>query len=234
MGTDNRGHLMLKFLPHINLDRRISLKKSCVLIGLLVILIASAGYYVGNRWLWFENVNYYDYRSANLAKMLDKKPGSADVRAELAMTNYLEGEIKQSIEFLREVLKSEPTNGRATLYLGLILSEQKNYTESIAFLTRYIKENQDFTANIAYETLGKSYMGTGQYEAALKYLKLAETRNPSNPVLHYNLGQTYEKLNDPKNAMFSYEKALQISGGYPEAEKALIELEEKIFQKINH
>jgi tetratricopeptide (TPR) repeat protein len=215
-------------------NRRISLKGACVLIALLMVLLALTGYYVGSRWFWLKNISYYDYKTANLKKLLDEQPDSGAIRAEIAMTSYLKGDTKQSIKMLEGVLKEEAGNSKAALYLGIILSEQQNYSKAIDLLTGYLKDNQDFTTKIAYESLGKSYMGTGQYELALKYLKLAENRDPGNPEIYYNLGRTYEQLGKPQDAMFSYEKALQISGSYPDAEKALIELEEKMFQKNNY
>lgn len=218
----------------INLDYRIRWKTASVFIGLLVILLALTGYYVGYRGIWLAHVNYYDYKTASLKKILDRQPDSGSTRAELAMTSYLKGDIRESIGVLREVLKNEPNNSKAILYLGLILGEQKNYKESIDLLTKYVKGHQDFTTRIAYEGLGKSFMGTGQYESALKYLELAASRDPGNASVYYNLGRTYEQLNKPKNAMFAYEKALQISGSYPEAETALINLENKMLEKGNN
>ena len=217
----------------INLDYKIKWKTASVFIGLLVILLALTGYYVGYRY-WFAQVNYYDYKTASLKKILDRQPDSGSTRAELAMTSYLKGDVQESIEMMREVLKTEPQNDKAALYLGLILGEQKNYRESIDLLTSYVKNHQDFTTRIAYEGLGKSLMGTGQYESALKYLELAASRDPGNASIYYNLGRTYEQLNKPKNAMLSYERALQISGSYPEAETALINLENKMLGKGNN
>lgn len=218
----------------INLDYKIRWKTASVFIGILVIVLALLGYYVVYRGIWLSRMNYYDYKTANLKKILDRQPGSGSTRAEIAMTSYLKGDIQQSIEMLREVLENEPENDKAVLYLGLILGEQMNYKESIELLTRYVNNHQDFTTRIAYEGLGKSFMGTGQYESALKYLELAAGRDPGNAAIYYNLGRTYEKLNKPKNAMLSYEKALQISGSYPEAETALIYLENKMLEKGNN
>lgn len=233
MEANERKLLILKFLPRINLERRIRRKRAFALIGSLGIVLTLTIFYAGNRWLWAENVSYYDYKTAGL-QFLNKQTGSASIRAEIALNSYLKGDTLQSVKMLREVLTKEPQNGKATLYLGLILTEQKEYRESIALLTKYIKDNQDFTSRIAYESLGESYMGTGQYDLALEYLKLAAARDPGNPLVYYNLGRTYEQLKKPKDAMFSYEKALQISGSYPDAQKALSELETKTFRKISN
>jgi len=185
------------------------------------------GYIVGNNWFWNHNKNYYEYKIDNLKDNLRKQPDAANIRTELAMANYLNGDSSKSIGILKDILLKEPQNDLATLYLGLILSEQKEYKESIGLLTNYIQRNQGLETRLAYLYLGQDYLAIGKHELALKYLKYAAVRDPGNPVVFYNIGHAYEKLNDKKNAIISYERALKISQNYVEAEVALKNLLKK-------
>lgn len=221
MGIAQRINPILNYDIEIDLEKRINRNKALVFVGLFAVALALAGYYIGDRWFWAPHKNYYEKQIDNLKKLLRQNPGTNDIRAQLAMTSYLKGETAKAKGILRDILTKEPNNGTAALYLGLILSEQKEYKESIQLLNGYVKQNQGLETRIALLYLGRDYLAAGNYSLALKYLKIAAERDPGNPVVYYNLGQTYEKLNDKKNTIASYEKALKISNNYPEADEAL-------------
>jgi len=221
MGFIERMNSLLDYKIEIDLDKRVSRNKAVFFLILLAIVLTLAGYYIGDRWFWVNYQTYYEYRIDSLKELLKEHPDSNNIRAELAMTNYLNGETAKSIGMLRDILSKEPGNAAATLYLGLILSEQKEHRESIGLLTDYIKKNRGLETRLAFLYLGRDYLAVGKYDLALKYLKYAAVRDPGNPVVYYYLGQTYEKRQDKKNAIVSYEKALKINNGYAEADSAL-------------
>ncbi|PKM80993.1 MAG: hypothetical protein CVU89_11650 [Firmicutes bacterium HGW-Firmicutes-14] len=224
MRTAGRISSILNYRITINLDKRINRNKSLALLLIVFMLLTAAGYYAGKQWIWPENRSYFEYRIDNLKEVLKKHPDSGNIRAELALTEYLNGNSAKSIGVLRDILTKEPGNQSAALYLGLILSEEGDYKESIGLLTNYIKQRQGIETRLAFLYLGRNYLEIQKYDLALKYLKVAAVRDPGNPVIYYYLGQTYEKLDDLKNAKSSYEKALSLSNGFTEAEKALTAL----------
>lgn len=221
MGIVQRVNSALNFKIEIDLNKRINRNQSLAIIGVLTISLIIAGYCMARRWIWVDHKSYYENEVANLNQQLKKYPGSDKVRAELAMTNYFNGDTLKAINILRNILDKDPESNIAQLDLGLILSEQKQYKESIRLLTGYLQKNGGLETRLAYFYLGQNYLATKRYDSALYYLKNAASRDPGNPVIYFNLGQTYEKLKDSKNAILSYEKALEINGGYVEADQAL-------------
>lgn len=224
MGIVQRINAVLEYKLEIDLEKRVSRNKSLAVIVLILILLNILGFYIGNRWFWVKTENYYENKVSNLKQMLKDNPGSKDVEAELAMTSYLNGDSETAVKQLREVLQRDPNNSSAQFNLGVILSEKKQFNEAIVFLNKYLRKNRGLEARIAYLYLGRCYLDTGKYDLALKNLKIAAERDPGNPVVLYYLGQTYEKLNNRKGAIRSYEKALEINSEYLEADRALISL----------
>ena len=219
-------HLVNSLINHkidfkINFNQRISRSKALVLVAIFAVIMALSGYYIGERWFWVKEQSLYEYRIESLRGQLAENSESNSIRVELAMTYYLDGQADKAEGILREVLADEPNNDTAVLYLGLILSEQKNYRESIEFLTRYLEKNQGLETRIALLYQGRNYLETGAFSVAVTTLSKAAERDPANPVVHYHMGQAYEKLNDRQNAINAYEKALTINKEYTEAELAL-------------
>lgn len=224
MGIVQRINSVLEYKLEIDLEKKVSRNKSLAVIGLILILLNILGFYIGNRWFWNKRETYYENKISNLKQMLKDNPGSKDIEAEMAMTSYLNGDSENAIKLLREVLTRDPNNSNAQFNLGVILSEQKQFNEAITLLNKYIKKNHGLETRMAYLYLGRCYLDTGKYDLALKNLKLSSERDPGNPVVHYYLGQTYEKMNNRKRAISSYEKALEINSEYLEADRALISL----------
>lgn len=224
MGIVQRINSVLEYKLEIDLDKRVNRNKSLAVIAITLILLNILGFYIGNRWFWVKRENFYENKISNLRQMLKDNPGSKDVEAEMAMTSYLNGDSDSAVKQLREVLRQAPNNSSAQFNLGVILAEKKQFNEAISLLDKYLKKNHGLEARIAYLNLGRCYFDTGKYDLALKNLKIASQRDPGNPVVHFYLGQTYEKLNNRKRALRSYEKALEINSEYSEADRALISL----------
>lgn len=218
---------LLNYEIRIDLEKQVSrITASAVLIICAVILVA-VGFFIGDRWFWTNYPGYFEYQREVLRESLAENPKRTQVKTELAMADYLDGDEKGAIKALRDILRREPGNQPAVLYLGLILSEQKKYQESTDLLSRYAGQNEGFETRLAYLYLGRNFLATGNYEMAKKHLKTAAERDPGNPLTYYWLGQTYERMNDLENAIASYEKTLEISSGFFEAERALNSLVSK-------
>ena len=208
----------------IDLDQRISRKQAYIIICGVVALVLGIGYLAGNLWFWNPNRNYFEYQ----IEQFSKNPGeSSETRIELAMATYLNGDVPTAERILRGILAKEPKNNMASLYLGLILSDQKRFNEAISLLSSSTKQIQGLEARMVYLYLGKDYLAVGQPRLAAQYLGNAEVLDPGNPVVYYTLGQAYEKLNNFKKAVSYYEKALKLSPNYVEPDMALKNLAAK-------
>lgn len=227
MGVIQRINDFLNYKIELDMNKRINRNKSLLFVGLLTVLLAAVGYYIGDRWFWLNNPNYYEYEIKNLQDNLKQNPDSVSIKTQIAMTSYLNGNSDKAISILRDVLKNDPQNDGASLDLGLILSEQKQYNESTPLLLKYIAKKQGLETRLAYLYLGRNYLSVGKYKEAVNYLNEAKKRDEGNPVVYYYLGQSYEKVSDKKSAIKSYEKALELNSNYTEAGKALDNLIKK-------
>ena len=70
--------------------------------------------------------------------------------------------------------------------------------------------NETDAAELNYQ-LGARYLRNGSYELARDRLLLSIDLNPRNPVAHYTLALTYEKLENLRLATESYERAVRIA-----------------------
>jgi len=200
MGITRRIGSLLNHEIKIDLNQRINKKLAYVIICAVMVLVIGIGYFAGSLWFWNPNTNYFEYQM----EQIGKNPGNSGVRTELAMAAYLNGDIPKAEIILRDILAKEPKNTTASLYLGLILSDQEKFNEAITLLNSSAEEVQGFEARMVHLYLGN-----------------AEVLDPGNPVVFYTLGQAYEKMNNTKKAVAYFEKALKISPNYVEAEAAL-------------
>lgn len=228
MGFIEKINKILNYKINIDLNKRVSRNKALGIVVLLSISLVFAGFYFEEQSLLAGNRNYYENHIDNLKEALNKQPHFSSMKAEMAINYYLNGETYRAKAILKDILEKEPGNEAAELYLGLMLSEQKEYYESVKWLTKYMKKKkQGLEIRLACLYLGQDYLALKDYTKALTYLNEAAEREPGNPVVYFYLGQTYEKLNKSKSAISSYEQALKITNNYTEAEMALISLLKK-------
>jgi len=212
---------LLNYEIKVDLEKQVSRRTAAAILVICAVILIAVGFFVGDRWFWTGHPGYFEYQKEILRDSLAKNPKRTTAKTELAMADYLDGDETGAIKALRDIMRREPGNQLAVLYLGLMLSEQKEYKDSTNLLSRYIGQNEGFETRMAYLYLGRNFLATGNYVMAKKHLTTAAERDPGNPLAYYWLGQTYERMNDTKNAITSYEKTLEISSGFFEAERAL-------------
>lgn len=71
------------------------------------------------------------------------------------------------------------------------------------------------------EQIGEKYLAAGDAGQALKYLTVAERKQPENPSIQYYLGLAYNARFMPQIAIRHLEKALELKPNYSEASNAL-------------
>ncbi len=69
--------------------------------------------------------------------------------------------------------------------------------------------------------MGEKYMASGDQGQALKFLTMAERRQPDNPAVHYDLGVVYGVRGMNAEAQVHFEKAISLKPDYSEAHNAL-------------
>ncbi len=110
----------------------------------------------------------------------------------------------------------------ATLEEGIEAFKQGNYELAIKLLEPVSRHDSDSYEAFVY--LGAAYAQVKRYNAAIGALRRACEIRPDSAKVHYNLGQAYEAANVPQEAVFEYQKALEIDKNYNLAKSALASL----------
>ena len=82
----------------------------------------------------------------------------------------------------------------------------------------------------AFLYLGAAYGEREKYDEAIGAFKRAGQLRPNVPSLHYNLGQAYEAAGVPSEAVYEYNRALEIEANYIKAQEALEDLKKRLGQ----
>lgn len=144
----------------------------------------------------------------------DPSLGDDDLRL---LVRRLHDERKQRITSLldiRETLK-KTADGPAHLKLGEAFFKQKLFTEAMAEVIRSIKLGSETSK--AYSILGACLLAVGDHDKALKSFNRGLGLSPDYPDLHNDLGETYLRLERCRDAVASFEKALELNKYYQTA-----------------
>ncbi|MBK5294905.1 MAG: tetratricopeptide repeat protein [Acidobacteriia bacterium] len=122
----------------------------------------------------------------------EKEPGNPHPWAGMGRIRYHTGQRKPAEEMLRKALQASPSNKIATLYLGLILTEQGRYREAIPVLDKGVAlapEDPNVINNLAY-ALAES---GGDLDRALSLAQRAVSQVPRSLEAKDTLGWVYFK-----------------------------------------
>ena len=114
--------------------------------------------------------------------------------------------------------------GLAMYHIAEIYGELKDYREMLNRHSQFIDfaqttHNIDFE-NRAYNGIGRAYQALGDFQNALKYLKLADANSqkagniPFKARNLHDVGNVYFKILDYKNALIYFEQALEVRKDY--------------------
>lgn len=117
-------------------------------------------------------------------------------------------------------------DGAAALKSGIAAFKTGDFDLAVDFLED--ASRQEETGYDAFVYLGAAYAQQGRHNAAIGALRRASELRPGSAKTHYNLGQAYEAAGVPREAWFSYKKALEIDPNYGLARGALISLSNRL------
>lgn len=211
---------------------RIGLSKAITIVIIFAVTVFGAGYlWASNHWMNTENRNVYQFKSDLLKDQLETRTGDINVMLDLAMAQYLEGNVKSALMTYQSILEQDPDNIYALFYIGLIKADMKDYQRAVLLLEKVVKTNPRLESRLLYSNLGIAYFNTGNYPKAVKNLQIASQIGTGSGQVYYYLGMSYMKLGQFENAIVPLEKAVQLEVNTDQAQKALITANSNIKKK---
>lgn len=114
---------------------------------------------------------------------------------------------KEALEHFQNVVEIYPELEGLHQAMGHLYLQSENYATAATYLELAVKEEESFdTVN----NLGAAYLGLEKYDLAEKIFKRAAELQPENPGCHKNLGTLYQKMGRDNEAVFHFEKYLDL------------------------
>lgn len=197
----------------MKLSDRISCKKSLAILGLYAIVLAGAGYLVGDSLYPIRDLTFSTAVDRNKQE-LRENPGNSEAHARLGWIYYqiaLEEKnpvySRKAEKEYRKALELAPGNTGFRYSYGLILEEmgqtklaQEQYEKIIQ-----IEPNHE----LANYNLAILFSKAGKYEQAIRHYKKVLELEPTAGNVYYELGRIYEDIQDLKNAIDMYRQAIK-------------------------
>jgi arylsulfatase A-like enzyme len=116
-----------------------------------------------------------------------------------------DGKPEPAIAQLKTVLASRSNLYLAQYGMGIALSQQKQYRDSVEFLRNAIKLQPESAG--AHAAMGESLRQTGDFKTAVVHLEIASKLQPESAVLQSSLADVYEHLGRTQDAAKERTKA---------------------------
>jgi tetratricopeptide (TPR) repeat protein len=157
----------------------------------------------------FGTRNRSDLAEQYIRKAVSINPREVRYRFELGMLYYLGKRLKEAGQEFGAVLKQNPSDPQALLYMGKILKDAKDYDGAIPYLEKASRD-QDYKLRAVIE-LGSCYISQKMYDKALPELERAvnlitKEADPDSLYARYYLAMCYEMTDDIQKALVQWDK----------------------------
>lgn len=162
----------------------------------------------------YKDLKQNDNAIFNFKMALDLNPKYIEANFSLASILYDEGFLKEAVKNYEVVLNDKENLYQAWYNLGIIFKELNKSDKAIGCFEKVINLRPDHTE--AYNELGMIYSEQKE-EISIKYYQKAITLDNKSPILYFNLGNAYKKLDLFSDAIECYRKAIHLKPDYFEA-----------------
>jgi len=129
------------------------------------------------------------------------------------------GDLHNSADILKKVLKIQPDNIYALHFLGLVHYQREEYKSAIEYITKTIQLAPTYAE--PYNNLGIIFKTLRQKDEAIRYLHKALQINPNLDTAHTCLGHIYHETGLLDEATYHYQETLQLNSSDTEIFKSL-------------
>jgi tetratricopeptide (TPR) repeat protein len=178
----------------------------------------------------FSSRNRGDLAEQYIRKAINLNPKDSRFHLELGMSYYLAKRLKEASGEFEAILKLNPSEGQALLYMGKILKDGKDYAGSVPYLEKASRD-QEYKLRAIVE-LGSSYMSLKMMDKAVTELERAvnvieKESDPDSLYARYFLALCYEKQQEFTKAVAQWDKIY-------EQKKNFRDVGEKLTQYIEY
>jgi tetratricopeptide (TPR) repeat protein len=163
------------------------------------------------------------------SKKVKEQPDDPVGHYELGKVYIEKKEYNAALKQLSEATRLKEDYGEAFREKGIALFYLKHYSDSEKSLLKSFKLNPT-QPDIATD-LGSIYLKNGNVKNALRYLKIAQTRNNNMHIVFNNLGVASEKAGKDIQALKFWKQALEKNPGLVETHVNMGVVHEKMGQK---
>jgi tetratricopeptide (TPR) repeat protein len=121
----------------------------------------------------------------------------------------------KAIQYYKEAAKYKYSGARTYQLISSAYMQKKDTVGALTSLQEGLKEYPG-NGTLLVEVIN-IYLNANQVDEALKYLNIAIDQDPKNASYHFAKGTLYDKLQNPDEAVKSYEKAIEYKDDYFDA-----------------
>jgi len=159
----------------------------------------------------YENMGNFDKTIEYLTKALDLNPDNELAMYEAAYCFDLLSLNQESIDFFSKLIDRHPYSTEAWFNLGLSYINAELYEKALECFDYSLAIEPDHNSSLFHS--GYAYSLMGQFKDAIKiyHSLLDKDGDDTDAMIHYYIGECYEKLEDYKNARIYYLKATNLN-----------------------
>ncbi len=158
--------------------------------------------------------NKKDYPAAQEAieRAISLDPGNTKNRVLFGNILFEQRKYDDARRLYQDALSRDPENASALYNLGISLLRSGDRVSAMEYLKKAGDADKlGKVAHMSYSKLGSLYSTMQDYDTAEKYLKMAVSVDPTDPVDRYNLGLVHLKRNDKEKALGEFLKAHELA-----------------------
>ena len=164
-----------------------------------------------NLALAYKHKGDLEEAAKTIEKGLDLDPGNINNQILLGNILYEKGDLTGAVMRFEKALEIDSNNAAALYNMALTLLKKGDEVNAIEYLKRAGDADKiGEIARLAYGKLGVIYTQRKDYDQAQKFLKLAISIAPKDPVNRYNLGIVYLNLNETDRAIEEFLQAEEL------------------------
>lgn len=215
---------MTWFTNWLNDTRKLQRAVWVTLAGVIGILLAFAGYYYWDRYVYLGDQAPLALGAAELERQVRANPSDPNARLALAETYLRSQRYEETLEQAAQVREAFPSNDRAGLITGLAYAFMGKSAAAVPELEQFAAIHRhlptapsDMALQVALYYLGDNYLKLERPAEAIPVLEEALAISPTDADSLFLLGLAYLRAGQPQPALENFNRATRFVPDFAEA-----------------